>query len=195
MSETLTWPDHFIFAMVPLGILTAVVGAIRVSGPRWMRTIIGRARETRAFAEFELMSSTSHEVCELFNGRYIVRAMGKPQLEQFILFDTPDRNENDCGIHTLQSAVLEGRIQYHGEYTTFKEIKSILIYPNYNLTSKPTRLRLSRTVFTICGYGTTNCSLFPKRNGWSCAKYPVEYLYSLGINVTEASYAFILRAS
>lgn len=122
MSETLTWPDHFIFAMVPLGILTAVIGAIRVSGPRWTRAIIGRARETRAFAEFELMSSTSHEVCELFNGRYIVRAMGKPQLEQFILFDTSDRDEKACErIHTLQSALDEGLIQYHSKYTKFQE--------------------------------------------------------------------------
>lgn len=121
MSETLTWPDHFIFAMVPLGILTAVIGAIRVSGPRWTRAIIGPSRETRAFAEFELMSSTSHEVCELFNGRYIVRAMGRPRLEQFILFDTLYRNEETCGIHTLQSALKEGLIQYYSKFTNFHE--------------------------------------------------------------------------
>lgn len=122
MSETLTWPDHFIFAMVPLGILTAVIGAIRVSGPRWTRAIIGRARETRAFAEFELMSSTSHEVCELYNGRYIVRAMGKPQLQQFILFDTSDRDESACErIHTLQSALDKGLIQYHSMYTKIQD--------------------------------------------------------------------------
>lgn len=93
-----------------LGILTAIIGAIRVNGPCETRVIIGRARETRAFAEFELMSSKSHKVCELFNGRYIVRAMGKPQLEQFILFNTLHRNEKTCGIHTLQSALDEGLI-------------------------------------------------------------------------------------
>lgn len=68
MRETLIWPDHVIFAMAPLGILTAVIGAIRVGGPSWARAVVGRARETRAAAELELMSSTSHEVCELFNG-------------------------------------------------------------------------------------------------------------------------------
>ena len=47
--------------MVPLGIITAVVGALRVGGPAWIRAIIGRARENRASAEVELMSSTSHE--------------------------------------------------------------------------------------------------------------------------------------
>jgi hypothetical protein len=48
--------------MAPLGIITALVGAIRVGGPSWLKAVIGRARETRASAEVELMSSTSHEV-------------------------------------------------------------------------------------------------------------------------------------
>lgn len=123
MSETLTWPDHFIFAMVPLGILTAVIGAIRVSGARWMRAVVGRARETRAFAEFELMSSTSHEVCELFNGTYIVRAMGRPQLQQFILLHDPAQSaahsDEACGIHTLTSALVDGLIRHQSKYTWF----------------------------------------------------------------------------
>lgn len=123
MSETLTWPDHFIFAMVPLGILTAVIGAIRASGPHWMRAFVGRARETRAVAEFELMSSTSHEVCELFNGTYIVRAMGRPQLQQFILLDDPAQNaahnNEACGIHTLDSAFKKGLIHYRSKYTSY----------------------------------------------------------------------------
>lgn len=123
MSETLTWPDHVIFAMVPLGILTAVISAIRAGGPRWMRAVIGRARETRAVAEFELMSSTSHEVCELFNGTYIVRAMGRPQLQQFILLNDPAQNaahkDEACGIHTLDSAFKEGLIHYRSKYTSY----------------------------------------------------------------------------
>lgn len=123
MGETLTWPDHFIFAMVPLGILTAVIGAIRVSGPRSMRAVIGRAWETRAFAEFELMSSTSHEVCELFNGTYIVRAMGRPQVQQFILLKDPAQSaahtDEACGIHTLKSALEGGLIRHKIEYTWY----------------------------------------------------------------------------
>lgn len=117
MSETLIWPDHFIFAMVPLGILTAIIGAIRVSGPRWMRAVIGRARETRAFAELELMSSTSHEVCELFNGKHIIRAVGRPQLQQFIYFKDLEASDDDCGLHTLKSAFEKGLIQYRREHS------------------------------------------------------------------------------
>ncbi len=115
--------------MVPLGILTMITGAIRVSGPRIAKSFIGRARENRALAEIELMSSTSGEVCELFNGRSIIRSMGKPSIAQFLVFpkrynrleaeyDKFDKevaqssskvappSDTSCGIHTLQTAVV-----------------------------------------------------------------------------------------
>jgi len=72
--------------MVPLGILTAIAGAIRVQGPRIAKSFIGRGRENRALAEIELMSSTSKEVCELFNGKSIIRVMGKPRIAQILVF-------------------------------------------------------------------------------------------------------------
>src|SRR5690606_33096547 len=53
--------ECFIFALAPLGVLAACVAAIRVGGPAWMRSIIGRAQEPAAIAELELMTSTSHE--------------------------------------------------------------------------------------------------------------------------------------
>ncbi|KAF5611338.1 uncharacterized protein FTJAE_14208 [Fusarium tjaetaba] len=86
MSESLTWVDHVVFAMVPLGILTAITAAIRVQGSPVAKAFIGRARENKALAEIELMSSTSGEVCELFNGNSIVRAMGKPRITEFLIF-------------------------------------------------------------------------------------------------------------
>ncbi|KAF7540966.1 hypothetical protein G7054_g967 [Neopestalotiopsis clavispora] len=121
-SESLTWVDHLIFAMVPLGIITAITSAIRVQGMQVAKAFIGRARENRALAEIELMSSTSGEVCELFNGSSIVRAMGKPKIAQFIIFPetydileakykelesnttTTQDEDKSCGIHTLRSA-------------------------------------------------------------------------------------------
>ncbi|PGH17795.1 hypothetical protein AJ79_00936 [Helicocarpus griseus UAMH5409] len=113
MSESLSWLDHIIFAMVPLGIVTAIIGAIRVCGPKWARAVIGRARETRAVAEIELMSSTSQEVCEVFNGKSIVRAMGEPQLKQFLLFPHlyDKSNDVDCGLYTLQKAFEADKIR------------------------------------------------------------------------------------
>ncbi|PVH67645.1 hypothetical protein DL98DRAFT_555074 [Cadophora sp. DSE1049] len=85
MSQSMGWADNIIVAMAPLGIITAIVGAIRVGGPSWLRAIIGRTGETRAAAETELMSYTSHEVCELWNGQEIVRVMGKGLIREFIV--------------------------------------------------------------------------------------------------------------
>ncbi|KAM7212774.1 Ankyrin repeat-containing domain protein [Rhypophila decipiens] len=115
--------------LVPLGILTIITGAIRVSGPQVAKSFIGRARENRALVEIELMSSTSQEVCEVFNGRSIVRALGKPMIAGFLIFpdeynlledaydelDTAWRDSkgsetlephtnNSCGIHSLETA-------------------------------------------------------------------------------------------
>ncbi|KAF4436576.1 ankyrin repeat protein [Fusarium austroafricanum] len=95
MSQAMGWADHIILAMAPIGIITAIVGAIRVAGPSWLKAIIGRARESRAIPEAELMSSTSHEVCELWNGHEIVRVMGKGPIREFILLP---RVDDDFGI-------------------------------------------------------------------------------------------------
>lgn len=120
MSESLTWVDHLIFAMVPLGIVTAITAAIRVQGMQVAKAFIGCARQNRALAEIELMSSTSGEVCELFNGNSIVRAMGQPKIGQFLIFpnrydileeeykqsddDGQEPEDKSCGIHSLETA-------------------------------------------------------------------------------------------
>lgn len=44
--------------MAPLGIITIIVSAIRVSGPPILKAIIGRARESRAVAEAELLDNS-----------------------------------------------------------------------------------------------------------------------------------------
>ncbi|KAJ2895143.1 hypothetical protein MKZ38_006860 [Zalerion maritima] len=84
MSQSMGWTDNIILAMAPLGIITVIISAIRVGGPVWLKTIIGRARENLAAAEMELMSSTSDEVCELWNGQGIVRCMGSAPVIEFI---------------------------------------------------------------------------------------------------------------
>lgn len=48
-----------------------------------------RAREDRASAEVELLSSTSTEVCELWTGSRIVRIRGQPKMSlTFLRTDT-----------------------------------------------------------------------------------------------------------
>ncbi|KAJ3464737.1 hypothetical protein MRS44_009523 [Fusarium solani] len=84
MSQALGWEDCVILAMAPLGIITILVSAIRVGGPAWLKAIVGRARENMSAAEMELMSSTSKEVCELYNGQTIVRCQGSAPVWEFI---------------------------------------------------------------------------------------------------------------
>src|SRR5438876_4171674 len=87
MADSMGWKDNIIFAMAPLGIITAIVGAIRVGGPGWLKSVIGRAREGLANVEVELMSSTSEDVCELWNGHSVVRVMGSPSIIELIVCD------------------------------------------------------------------------------------------------------------
>ncbi|KAF4886619.1 hypothetical protein CGCF415_v015090 [Colletotrichum fructicola] len=84
MSQSLGWADNILLAMAPLGIITIIVSAIRVGGIGFLKTLIGRARENLAVAEQELMSSTSTETCELWNGHEVVRCMGSAPVTEFI---------------------------------------------------------------------------------------------------------------
>ncbi|KAF4475774.1 Serine threonine- phosphatase 6 regulatory ankyrin repeat subunit A [Fusarium agapanthi] len=102
--ETFLRYDHVIFACVPLGNMTAIAGAIRVQGHKFLKAFIGRARENKAATEIEYMSSTSAE----------------PEIAQFIVF--PDEllkekkaaQNQSYGIHTLKSASQEGILSREG---------------------------------------------------------------------------------
>ncbi|OAQ96014.1 hypothetical protein LLEC1_04357 [Akanthomyces lecanii] len=84
LSESTTRLDAFIFAMVPLGILTAVVSAIRVCGGPSLRAFIGRAQEGGGAAEAELCSSTSRDVCVLYHNGAVVRVFGRPKIAELV---------------------------------------------------------------------------------------------------------------
>jgi len=108
MSQSMSWLEDVIFAMAPLGIITAIIGAVRVGGPNWLKAVVGRARESGAVAEMELMSSTSHEVCELWNGQAIVRVMGSPDIAEILYFEDMAHGKDKCGLFTFKTAVKEG---------------------------------------------------------------------------------------
>ncbi|KAK2759885.1 hypothetical protein FQN54_002619 [Arachnomyces sp. PD_36] len=110
ISQSMGWADHITFSMAPLGIITIVIGAIRVAGPTWLKMIIGRARENKAVAEVELMSSTSHEVSEIWNGQALIRTMGMPPIQEMIFFPRR-RKEGDFGLQTLEEAKSMGYLQ------------------------------------------------------------------------------------
>lgn len=84
LSECLNQIDCIIFAMAPLGIITTVISVVRVCGTPSLRAFIGRAQEGGGNAEAELCSSTSREVCELYNNGGIARVFGRPKLLEIV---------------------------------------------------------------------------------------------------------------
>ncbi|KAF5509915.1 Serine/threonine-protein phosphatase 6 regulatory ankyrin repeat subunit B [Colletotrichum fructicola] len=125
MSQSLGWADCIALAMAPLGIITIIVSAIRVGGPMRLKAIIGRAKENTSVAEMELMSSTSREVCELYNGESIVRCQGLAPVWEYICLvprgdnakDLAKRNSKTSGrIHfkTLEQAITDGLLSLEG---------------------------------------------------------------------------------
>ena len=91
MSQAMGWVDDIIFAMCPLGIITAMVSAIRAGGTPSLKALIGRAREPVGAIEIELLSSTSSEVCELYGEQGIVRVpSSSAEIEQWIYEESDD---------------------------------------------------------------------------------------------------------
>lgn len=102
LSLSLGWADNILIAVGLLGIMTILVSAIRVSGLKQLKALIGRAREARATTEAELLSSTSEEVCEMWNGYDIVRTYGVLETTQIVL----TYNEGSLQVHDLRPAYL-----------------------------------------------------------------------------------------
>ncbi|QPC71950.1 hypothetical protein HYE68_002702 [Fusarium pseudograminearum] len=118
MSQSVGWADNIILAMAPIGIITAIVASIRVGGPPWLKAVIGRARENLAVSEVELMSSTSKEVCEVWNGQEVVRCMGLAPVVEFICllhFADAGQSENQpvptIEVLRLEEAITKGYIK------------------------------------------------------------------------------------
>jgi ankyrin repeat protein len=84
LSESTSFLDYFIFAMAPIGILTAIVSTIRVCGHSSLRAFIGRSQEGNGTVEAELCTSTSRDVCELFNRGGITRVLGRPSIIELV---------------------------------------------------------------------------------------------------------------
>ncbi|PNP75165.1 hypothetical protein FNYG_11491 [Fusarium nygamai] len=84
LSECLTIEDVIIFAAAPMGVITALVSAIRVCGTPSLRAFVGRAQEGAGVAEAELCSSTSRDVCELYSNGGIARVFGRPKVLEVV---------------------------------------------------------------------------------------------------------------
>ncbi|RSL84277.1 hypothetical protein CEP51_003995 [Fusarium floridanum] len=111
MSQSMGWADNVILSMAPLGIITIIVSAIRVGGPSWLKALVGRARENIAVAEADLMSSTSNEVCELWNGHHVVRCMGSAPISEFICLMPESVHRKNIRVISLDEALDKGYIK------------------------------------------------------------------------------------
>lgn len=111
LSESITMLDYFIFSMAPMGIITAVVSVIRVCGSPSLRAFIGRAQEGGGNAEAELCSSTSRDVCELYNNGGITRVFGRPKILEVVHDPTDPDFSKKAGLYTFQeyTAINQGK--------------------------------------------------------------------------------------
>ncbi|ORY01999.1 hypothetical protein BCR34DRAFT_574520 [Clohesyomyces aquaticus] len=112
LSESTSVLDNIIFAMAPMGVLTAIVSVIRVCGGPRLRAFIGRAQEGPGIAEMELCSSTGRDVSEIYQNGAITRIIGRPKLLEIVCYpaETKDLYGYDdpnlpghAGIHTFQA--------------------------------------------------------------------------------------------
>ncbi|PVI00797.1 hypothetical protein DM02DRAFT_486823, partial [Periconia macrospinosa] len=101
LSMSTGWADSILLGTGPLGIITAVVSAIRVGNVRKLKALIGRARESLATAEQELLTSTSDNVCELWSGQEIVRVIGPSNIKEFIFYTENEQDQQDAQIQVI----------------------------------------------------------------------------------------------
>ncbi|OKL56722.1 hypothetical protein UA08_08034 [Talaromyces atroroseus] len=102
MSELITALDDYIFALAPIGILTALVSLIRICGNSTLRAFIGRASEDPGDSELELLSCVSDTTAEVFTESGVARITGNPKILEVVA--------NESGTVTVQKvSELEGK--------------------------------------------------------------------------------------
>lgn len=107
LSESISLLDNIIFALSPLGVLTAVVSVIRVCGGSSLRAFIGRAQEGPAEAESELLPCVSESTAELFNEGGISRVFGRPKIVEIVMWEEENLQDGKkvIEIGTLRDAL------------------------------------------------------------------------------------------
>ncbi|KAL2800621.1 hypothetical protein BJX66DRAFT_332180 [Aspergillus keveii] len=95
--------------MAPMGLLSAIVSAIRVCGSPSLKAFVRRAQETAGAAELELLSCTSDTTAELWNDGGIARVFGKPQILEVVRLGDPrpaDYQDSDgTGIYLFAESI------------------------------------------------------------------------------------------
>ncbi|CAI7577670.1 unnamed protein product [Penicillium glandicola] len=107
LSESISTLDNVIFALSPLGVLTAIVSVIRICGSSSLKAFVGRAQEGPAEAEIELLPCVSESTAELFNDGGITRVFGRPKLLEIVFWEDVDfeTGKKATKIGTMQDAL------------------------------------------------------------------------------------------
>ncbi|KAL1610698.1 hypothetical protein SLS60_002368 [Paraconiothyrium brasiliense] len=112
LSESTSYLDYFIFAMAPIGIITAIVSTIRLCGNAALRAFIGRSQEGEGTVEAELCTSTSRDVCELFTNGGVQRVLGRPSILELVYIE---------GDGTAPESAIDGNIGLHLSKNYFQD--------------------------------------------------------------------------
>lgn len=133
LSESISALDNVIFALSPLGVLTAVVSVIRICGSSSLRAFVGRAQEGPAQAESELLPCVSESTAELFNDGGVARVFGRPKIVEVVSWEEHDKTtgEKSTRIGTMKEALEEGIWSCKGK--TFPSELPELDIPNLSL--------------------------------------------------------------
>lgn len=105
LSMSLSLADHILLGIAPIGILTIVVSAIRISGSPLLKALVGRSRENRASIEAEVLSSTSTRVRELWDGERIVKEAGESRTTEVIYNQKQQLKTGKMLVQTFPNAV------------------------------------------------------------------------------------------
>jgi hypothetical protein len=152
LSESTSFWDNIVFGIAPIGIITAVVSAIRLYGSSSLKAFIGRAQEAHGAVEAELCSSTSEDVCELWSNGGICRVFGRPRILEFFHIKNASifypsfehrvdtKTPPSCGLYPPQSVLCADELRRrdgvgtHYPITGWREIGNKDLYPSHNDT-------------------------------------------------------------
>lgn len=117
----------------------------------------GRARESRANAEKEILSSTSEDVCELWSGHEIIRELGNPEgMKDLILVEKPVPLDPE-GRHRGPMDLIGGQREAQREQTRVLDIHTAVTARVLRL--RPDQLTLTEEELLNISNGAPNIAL------------------------------------
>ncbi|GCB20061.1 hypothetical protein AAWM_02946 [Aspergillus awamori] len=181
LCQSVDWFDYVLFAVGPLGVVWVVAATIRALGGPFLKHKIGRAFESEAMIERDLMSSTSEKVCELWNGETVDRLIGDAQIQEFWIIEKEDQGSSIEEPSVVQKRFFHSRgLIPEINYADEKELQQSKP-PNLllNLGSRPRRVPaiIATVIACIFQAGFLVLAVLTKFNPFLRHKFPT-FLYA-----------------